>query len=87
MDQNKEDKGIDFSERAKGPLAHFFISGWNHLVRLMAVNALFLLFNIPAIAIAFFYGDVFLPGLVNAFDLRKFITVNVSEGMITAVNE
>lgn len=87
MDQNKEDKGIDFSERAKGPLAHFFISGWNHLVRLMAVNALFLLFNIPAIAIAFFYGDVFLPGLVNAFDLRKFVTVNVSEGMITAVNE
>ena len=81
MDQNKEDKGIDFSERAKGPLAHFFISGWNHLVRLMAVNALFLLFNIPAIAIAFLYGVVFLPGLVNAFDLSKFITVPNNVGV------
>ena len=81
MGQNKTDNGIDFSERAKGPLAHFFISGWNHLVRLMAVNALFLLFNIPAIAIAFLYGVVFLPGLVNAFDLSKYITVPNNVGV------
>ena len=81
MEQNKTDNGIDFSERAKGPFAHFFMSGWNHLVRLMAVNALFLLFNIPAIAIAFLYGVVFLPGLVNAFDLSKFITVPNNVGV------
>ncbi len=82
MGQNKTDNGIDFSERAKGPFAHFFMSGWNHLVRLMAVNALFLLFNIPAIAIAFLYGVVFLPGLVNAFDLSKFITVPNNVGLV-----
>jgi hypothetical protein len=58
------------------------MSGWNHLVRLMAVNALFLLFNIPAIAIAFLYGVVFLPGLVNAFDLSKFITVPNNVGLV-----
>ena len=81
MEQNKTDNGIDFSDRAKGPFAHFFMSGWNHLVRLMAVNALFLLFNIPAIAIAFLYGVVFLPGLVNAFDLSKFITVPNNVGV------
>jgi len=81
MGQNKTDNGIDFSERAKGPFAHFFMSGWNHLVRLMAVNALFLLFNIPAIAIAFLYGVIFLPGLVNAFDLSKFITVPNNVGV------
>ncbi|MCR4731022.1 MAG: DUF624 domain-containing protein [Saccharofermentans sp.] len=81
MGQNKTDNGIDFSERAKGPFAHFFMSGWNHLVRLMAVNALFLLFNIPAIVIAFLYGVVFLPGLVNAFDLSKFITVPNNVGV------
>ena len=81
MEQNKTDNGIDFSERAKGPFAHFFMSGWNHLVRLMAVNALFLLFNFPAIAIAFLYGVVFLPGLVNAFDLSKFITVPNNVGV------
>jgi hypothetical protein len=82
MGQNKTDNGIDFSERAKGPFAHFFMSGWNHLVRLMAVNALFLLFNIPAIAIAFLYGVVFLPGLVNAFDLSRFITVPNNVGLV-----
>ena len=82
MGQNKTDNGIYFSERAKGPFAHFFMSGWNHLVRLMAVNALFLLFNIPAIAIAFLYGVVFLPGLVNAFDLSKFITVPNNDGVV-----
>lgn len=82
MGQNKTDNGIDFSERAKGPFAHFFMSGWNHLVRLMAVNALFLLFNFPAIAIAFLYGVVFLPGLVNAFDLSKFITVPNNVGLV-----
>ena len=83
MDQNKKDNSIDFEERAKGPFAHFFISGWNHLVRLMAVNALFILFNIPALVIAFFYGDVFLHGLINAFDLNKFISVPSAEGAIT----
>ena len=85
MDQNDTNKGIDLSERAKGPLAHFFISGWNHLVRLMAVNALFVLFNIPAIAIAALYAIVFMPGLINAFDLYKFISVPSNEGMVTPI--
>ena len=34
----------DMEERAKGPFARFFISGWNNIVRLMGVNVLFLLF-------------------------------------------
>ena len=73
----------DLEERAKGPFAHFFISGWNHLVRLMGVNVLFLLFNIPALAIAAGFAIVFMPGLINAFDLGKFIRVPVNEGTIT----
>lgn len=85
MDQNDTNKGIDLSERAKGPFAHFFISGWNHLVRLMAVNALFVLFNIPAIAIAVLYAIVFMPGLINGFDLYKFISVPSNEGMVTPI--
>lgn len=85
MDQNNTNTGIDFSERAKGPFAHFFISGWNHLVRLMAVNALFVLFNIPAIAIAALYAIVFMPGLINAFDLYKFISVPSNAGMVTPI--
>ena len=73
----------DLEERAKGPFAHFFISGWNHLVRLMGVNVLFMLFNIPALAIAAGFAIIFMPGLINAFDLGKFIRVPVNEGTIT----
>jgi hypothetical protein len=67
-------------ERAKGPFAHFFISGWNHLVRLMGVNVLFLLFNIPSLAIAFGFSIVFMPGLVSAFNLNKFISITADAG-------
>lgn len=67
-------------ERAKGPFAHFFISGWNHLVRLMGVNVLFLLFNIPSLVIAFGFSIVFMPGLVSAFNLNKFISITADAG-------
>ena len=67
-------------ERAKGPFAHFFISGWNHLVRLMGVNVLFLLFNIPSLAIAFGFSIVFMPGIVSAFNLNKFISITADAG-------
>lgn len=67
-------------ERAKGPFAHFFISGWNHLVRLMGVNVLFLLFNIPSLAIAFGFSIIFMPGLVSAFNLNKFISITADAG-------
>ena len=75
----------ELKERAKGPFAHFFISGWNNLVRLMGVNVLFLIFNIPALAIAFGFAIVFMPGLINAFDLGNFIRVPVNEGMVTPI--
>ena len=85
MAQDIKDNSRSLEERAKGPFAHFFISGWNHLVRLMGVNVLFVLFNIPAIAIAFGLGIVFVPGLISAFDLYKFISVPSNEGMITPI--
>lgn len=75
----KENNNIS-EERAKGPFAHFFISGWNHLVRLMGVNVLFLLFNIPSLAIAFGFSIIFMPGLVSAFNLNKFISITADTG-------
>lgn len=75
----KENNNIS-EERAKGPFTHFFISGWNHLVRLMGVNVLFLLFNIPSLAIAFGFSIVFMPGLVSAFNLNKFISITADAG-------
>ena len=78
QDNNKNSNISD--ERAKGPFAHFFISGWNHLVRLMGVNVLFLLFNIPSLAIAFGFSIVFMPGIVSAFNLNKFISITADAG-------
>lgn len=75
----KENNNIS-EERAKGPFAHFFISGWNHLVRLMGVNVLFILFNIPSLAIAFGFSIFFMPGLVSAFNLNKFISITADAG-------
>ena len=83
MEQGIKENNKNIEERAKGPFAHFFISGWNHLVRLMGVNVLFILFNIPALAIAFGFAIIFMPGLVSAFDLNKFITIPSNAGSIT----
>ena len=84
MAQDIKDK-MDTEERAKGPFARFFISGWTNIVRMMGVNVLFLLFNIPSFLVAFLYAVVFMPGLINAFDLHKFISVPSNQGMITPV--
>ena len=83
MEQGIKENNKNIEERAKGPFAHFFISGWNHLVRLMGVNVLFILFNIPALAIAFGFAIIFMPGLVSAFELNKFITIPSNAGSIT----
>jgi len=85
MAEGNGNNNLNFEERAKGPFAHFFISGWNNLVRLMCANFLFLLFNIPAIAIAFGFSIVFLPGLIDAFDLSMLIRVPSNEGSIMPV--
>ena len=65
----RNDPGIDEQENVKisGPVRGFFISGWNNLVRLMAANTLFVIFNIPASAIAFVISFVFVPVYMPLF--------------------
>ena len=46
----------------------------------MGVNVLFLLFNIPSLAIAFGFSIVFMPGIVSAFNLNKFISITADAG-------
>lgn len=74
MDQNNSghDQGLDAKER--GPVIRFFLSGWTNLVRLMASNVLFFVFNIPAIALAFVLSFVFIPVISPVFiDLSSYI--------------
>ena len=44
-----------------------------------------MIFNIPALVIAFGFSLIFMPGLISAFDLYKFISVPSNEGMITPI--
>lgn len=60
--------------KERGPAARFFLSGWTHLVRLMAANVLFIIFNIPSIVIAYFLSVVFVPLTAPLFiDLNSYI--------------
>lgn len=64
----------EISSAPKGPVAKFFISGWSNLVRMMAANALFVLFNIPAIILAGFMSVQFVPWIAPHFiDVNSYI--------------
>jgi len=80
MVPDRSSNGIDKEDRAKGPLARFFISGWSNIVRLMAANALFIVFNIPSFIIAYVFALMFLPNLLPSFNLYSFITVTTEDG-------
>jgi hypothetical protein len=65
---------IEDSAKARGPFARFFISGWSNLVRLMAANALYVIFNIPAIIFAGYLALIFVPWIAPSFiDVQSYI--------------
>jgi hypothetical protein len=69
-------QGIDSEDSVKdrGPVARFFISGWTNIVRMMASNALFVIFNIPAIILAGFISMLFVPWIAPSFiDVSSYI--------------
>ena len=64
----------EVSNKPKGPLSRFFINGWSNLIRLMASNAFFILFNIPAIILAGVVAVYFVPWIAPHFiDVHSYI--------------
>ena len=51
----------------RGPVAEFFVTGWNNLVRMMAANAFFVIFNIPAFILSVILSVVFVPWIAPSF--------------------
>lgn len=80
MSSDNKEYNFDTSELAKNPVAKFFMSGWSHIVRLMGTNALFLIFNIPAIVIAYALATFLLPALIPSFNLEGFIQIALEGG-------
>ena len=64
----------EVSNNVKGPVARFFSAGWSNLIRLMASNAFFILFNIPAIILAGVVAAYFVPWIAPHFiDVSSYI--------------
>lgn len=64
----------EVSNKPKGPVASFFSAGWSNLVRLMASNAFFIIFNIPAIILAGVIAMRFVPWIAPHFiDVHSYI--------------
>ena len=64
----------EVSNKPKGPIARFFVLGWSNLVRLMASNALYIIFNIPAIILAGIVAVYFVPWIAPHFiDVNSYI--------------
>ena len=74
MDRERHGFDSDDSAKDRGPVARFFISGWTNLVRMMASNALFIIFNIPALVLAGFLSMVFVPWIApSVIDISSYI--------------
>lgn len=56
----------EFPVKQRDLLISFFAAGWSNLVRLMASNALFVIFNIPALIIAAILSAQFVPWLFSS---------------------
>ena len=77
---NKSDSEKEVPAIAKGPVAQFFMSGWSNMVRMMGVNALFIIFNIPAIVLCYYMSAVFIPMLAPVMKWDVFITITETDG-------
>ena len=77
---NKSDSEKELPAIAKGPVAKFFVSGWSNMVRMMGVNALFIIFNIPAIVLCYYMSAVFIPMLAPVMKWDAFITITETDG-------
>ena len=82
MDRERSDldSDIEISEHDKHSFRAFFKSGWSNLIRMMGTNALFVIFNIPAIVIAYFFAVIFIPVLSTSLHWDVFIMI-VEDGV------
>lgn len=71
---------FDQKEIAEDSFAYFFKTGWANNVRLMAVNVLFIICNIPSIVLAYLFAVYFIPYLSPSFHWDSFISVVAEDG-------
>ena len=73
---------LDYSEDEHSPLYRFFFSFGTYFLKLVLVNAMFLIFNIPSMLVAFGYCLVFLPMLNPVFVPENFVAYMNELGIV-----
>lgn len=69
---NVPTEDLEYDEYSHGPIYRFFRAYSTYFIKLMSVNALFLVFNIPSMLIAFAFCLVFLPNFNSVFIPENF---------------
>lgn len=82
MSQKVPAKDLGYDEYSHGPVYRFFRGYFTHFLKLMGANALFLVFNIPSMLIAFAFCLVFLPNYNSIFIPENFVNFVSDLGII-----
>lgn len=77
---------LEYDEYSHGPVYRFFRGYTTYFIKLMSVNALFLVFNIPAMLIAFAFCLVFLPNFNDVFVPANFASYVTELGFVGNAN-
>ena len=73
---------LDYSENDHSPIYRFFSCFGTHFLKLVLVNVMFLIFNIPSMLVAFGYCLIFLPMLNPVFVPKNFIAYMNELGIV-----
>lgn len=89
MGKNIPVEDLEYDEYAHGPVYRFFRGYFTHFIKLMSVNALFLIFNIPSMLVAFAYCLIFLPNYNSIFIPENFVNYVADLGIVgnEAIND
>lgn len=80
---------IEYDEYSHGPVYRFFRGYFTYFLKFMSVNALFLVFNIPSMLIAFAFCLVFMPNFNSVFIPENFANYVAELGIVgnEAIND
>ena len=79
--KQKKVTDVDYVEEEHGSVYTFFSTFWTHILQIMATNMLTVVFNIPAMVIAYFYTVYFLPKISSNLEIDNFVNYMVSLGI------
>lgn len=73
---------LEYDEYSHGPVYRFFRGYTTYFIKLMSVNALFVILNIPSMLVAFAYCLVFLPNFNDVFIPANFVKYVTDLGLV-----